>query len=264
MARVLSLLALLSLPAASAVRMEGGLAALGLEEENQTADLEVQGPPLDKTYFVFLEVYMLAGTDAAGMWSAAVGALKGENVAGLVQVGENATEELAAGAFWHSEVTICPRSELVEADQKYLVELMKSQWIQNYAEVPVAWWQKRTGVSCHTVSFGGRDSDEDCSGVSYDDKLLSDRKAAIANADVEKAYKYFYGTADKSAQEVYEHFCVSSCAKLWSGKQYHPITRNCNYFASNVLKCAEGLSQSTPWLTVSKLRHIFSCDKCES
>lgn len=221
----LSLVALLAVPAASAMRVE----TAALEAAKDGTASQMARAALDKDYFVFLEVYMLAGD------------------------------------WWHSEVTICPKESLASQDQQHLSKLLEDQFIKQYVEVPVAWWEARSAVGCYSLAYGSTDSQESCSGVSMVAKGLAERRAANPDADVQKVHKYFYGTSDKSAEQVYDQICKTSCGSDWSGEKYDRITRNCDRWAFTVLKCGLGLSGGNTMALGAKPMHttfFFQCPSC--
>lgn len=47
-----------------------------------------------------------------------------------------------------------------------------------------------------------------------------------------------------------------TCVSNWSGRDYNPLTNNCNTYTSTVLKCVYGLSDAKPHLGVSDLRTV--------
>merc|ERR1739845_99419 len=91
------------------------------------------------------------------------------------------------------------------------------------------------------------------------------------------AYKelFFYGVSGDggarkgiSGEEAYRAVChgqmnaisvattLPSCVSNWAGRDYNPLTNNCNTFTSTVLKCVYGLSDAKPHLGVSDLRNV--------
>jgi len=215
----------------------------------------------DGAFFVILEVYMLKGTESSRSSKKASEAISGKNIAGLVEVADTETSNATqnSGAFYHSEVLICPRNFMTGSDVKYLEKKVKSLgWWTKYKLIPESKWESMD-VRCQTLSYGGSDDEDECSGVSHFNQQLSARRAGIGNADLNHVWKYVYGTGDKSAQQVKDYVCRGSCGADWSGYNYNPVTRNCNFFSSTVMNCAYGLSQSTPNLGVSDMRSVWSC-----
>ncbi|CAK0824081.1 unnamed protein product [Prorocentrum cordatum] len=190
------------------------------------------------------------------------GAVSGQNVAGLAQITEGTNVTEMSGAFYHSEVVFCDRSGFQAADVTYLEDLLKGSWWSSYQDIPVEWWEQRH-ASCHTLSYGGGYSSESCSGIYKYSQYLSSRRAGIGNADTGAAYKYIYGTTDFDASSARDVVCGGHCGLEWSSDAYHPVTRNCNYFSSTMMSCVLGLSQSTPNLGVSDMRHIWKCSSCK-
>lgn len=216
----------------------------------------------DGRYFVFLEVYELQGSRSWESSKMASDAALGRNVAGLAQITEglNATE--GSGAFYHSEVVFCDRSGFQAADLAYLEDLLKGSWWSSYQEIPVGWWEQRH-ASCTTLSYGGGYNNASCSGIYPYSQRLSTRKAGIGNADTGAAYKYIYGTTDFAASTAMDVVCGGRCGLDWSSAAYHPVSRNCNFFSSTMLSCILELSQSTPNLGVSDMRHVWKCSNCK-
>ena len=46
------------------------------------------------------------------------------------------------------------------------------------------------------------------------------------------------------------------CVSNWGGRDYNPLTNNCNTFTSTVLKCVYGFSDAKPHLGVSDMRTV--------
>jgi len=237
-------------------RMRGAASAELKEGAAQT------GIRHDGRYFVFLEVYELQGSRSWESSKMASEAVVGRNVAGLAQIAEGTNTSEKSGAFYHSEVVFCDRSGFQAADQTYLEDLLKGSWWSNYQEIPVEWWEQRH-AACTTLSYGGGYSEASCSGIYQYSQYLSTRRAGIGNADTGAAYKYIYGTTDFDSGIAKDVVCGGHCGMDWSSSAYHPISRNCNYFSSTMMSCILDLSQSTPGLGVSDLRHIWKCDHCK-
>jgi len=207
-------------------------------------------------YFVFLEVYMLKKSTLSDMSAASSAAADiagfvqlGGSGSGASQAGGNSSE--ASGALYHSEVLICPRSDFDDEAQRFLEQTIDTMW--NYEELKKEWWQQATEVMCQTLSYGSR-------GISWFKQRLSEAKSGISNADLEQVEKFIYGTSDRSASDAKDIVTADSCHDYWTGKEYHPVSRNCNYFSKAVLDCGFGLSQSLPNLGISSTRWLWSCD----
>lgn len=127
------------------------------------------------------------------------------------------------------------------------------------------------------LGYGGANCGSGCCGSPHrHDQThyeLNSRKAVIGNAMGEYKELYLYGTSDDLGGEAaYRAVChghmnavemstgLPQCVSNWAGRDYNPLTNNCNTFTSAVLKCVYGLSDAKPHLGVSDMRTV-SCPK---
>mmetsp|Transcript_6215 Transcript_6215/g.13410 ORF Transcript_6215/g.13410 Transcript_6215/m.13410 type:complete len:157 (-) Transcript_6215:124-594(-) len=108
---------------------------------------------------------------------------------------------------------------------------------------------------------------------------LNSHRAVISNAMEDYKELYFYGVSGSaggdvdgiSGEDAYKSVChgfmnavemgtLPKCVSNWAGRDYNPLTNNCNTFTSTVLKCVYGFSDAKPHLGVSDLRNV----KCPS
>jgi len=211
-----------------------------------------ESPPADKNNFIFVEIYQLKGANWKGMKRA----VQGKDIADEEQKEEE--ESLAEGVtsasttlIYHTEVTICPRDQFSDQKQRELEKMINE--VYKYQKVKEDWWRSSGDAHCEALSYGS-------GGVEHYNQTFSKAMSGINNADLEKVWKYVYGTSDLSAKEGLDAVTFDMCSDYWSGDNYHPIKRNCNFFTSTILKCGFELSQMLPPIGPSSTRKVWTCE----
>ncbi|KAL9186056.1 hypothetical protein ACHAXT_005294 [Thalassiosira profunda] len=194
---------------------------------------------------------------------------------------------------YHTEVIVCPR-DTFSADPSFLstldtmVEgLLPSSFDASaapdatkspFAAVDEQQWTTQTQPGCVQLGYGGANCGMGCCGSPHkqDNRnyALNSRNAVISNADGSQKELYLYGvsgsadgTGGMSGEDAYKAVChghmnaleygkLPMCVSNWAGRDYNPLTNNCNTFTSTVLKCVYGFSDAKPDLGVSDLRTV--------
>lgn len=149
--------------------------------------------------------------------------------------------------LFHTETIICDGAGFTDKQQQQL-----KQWEAKRTslftvtslfrqELDVTEW-KMVLATCTALSFMSinvPDESQPCTGIGMQRRpqTLSDLTAQISNADDSRTEIYFYGATTKSAHDVYEEICGSSCGQSWASAKYNAVTENCNYFTQTVLAC---------------------------
>lgn len=147
-------------------------------------------------------------------------------------------------------------------------------------------WSKQSEPGCVQLGYGGANCGSSCCGSPHKQQnrnyALNSQQAVIGNAMGELKELYFYGVSSGSTdastvtgggnngisgEEAYKAVChghmnaiemgkVPMCVSNWTGRDYNPLTNNCNTYTSTVLKCVYGLSDAKPHLGVSDMKTV--------
>ena len=190
--------------------------------------------------------------------------------------------------IFHTEVIVCPR-ETFAKDQSFLDTLdglldtlMPSRFDvhtkdttptkESFAHIKKRQWKKQSEPGCVQLGYGGANCGMGCCGSPHlhDNRnyALNSQVAVIDNAMGEDKELYFYGVSRGDdaidGNDAYKAVChghmnsiemgdLPKCVSDWAGRDYNPLTNNCNTFTSTILKCIYGLSDAKPKLGVSDL-----------
>lgn len=218
-------------------------------------------PKYNGKYFVFLDLHMLM----EGVSS--VSSAQSSSAQSSIQIAEGGDESAAetkAGAFWHSEVLLCDRSQFSKADVSIFEKQLQSVWY--YKEIEKSFWKNvaRGEARCIKLGFGGTGLKQSCSGVFSHSQKFYEGKAGIADVDSNEVYRYIYGTTDLDPSQARDEFCAGSCGMDWAGVEYGAVARNCNYFSATLLFCIFNLHQHLPPVGLSHMKLIFACPRCRN
>ncbi|KAL7541802.1 hypothetical protein ACHAXR_011233 [Thalassiosira sp. AJA248-18] len=146
-----------------------------------------------------------------------------------------------------------------------------------FAVIEKEQWSKQSEQGCVQLGYGGANCGTGCCGSpsKYQNRnyALNSQNAVIGNAMGDFKELYFYGTSGSSVggddvrisgEDAYKSVChghmnaiemgqLPKCVSNWAGRDYNPLTNNCNTFTSTVLKCVYGLSDAKPNLGVSDM-----------
>jgi len=195
-------------------------------------------------YLVFLEVYSIGSLSS----SSAVPVLEGEEAPeGFDEVGGQDAGGGGLFELYHSEFTICPSSGFAGSG---LARLQAWKGSDRYHLLPTWWWESHDN-DCKLLAYGGSRNSDQCSGIILRDQKISARYSPIRTAKLDRAWKYFYGFSDLSAEALKGRMCEGGCGANWAGASYNPLTNNCNTMTATGLECIMGLSGKLPKLGVS-------------
>ena len=147
-----------------------------------------------------------------------------------------------------------------------------------FVEIEKEQWSKQSVAGCTQLGYGGANCGSSCCGSPHRlenrNYALNSNQAVISNAMGEYKELYFYGlsggsTTDEkvvgiSGDDAYKAVCHGhmnaiemgsqpKCQSNWAGRDYNPLTNNCNTFTSSVLKCVYGFSDAKPQLGMSDM-----------
>lgn len=148
-----------------------------------------------------------------------------------------------------------------------------------FAPIDKEQWSKQAAPGCVQLGYGAANCGLGCCGSPHNhhnsNYALNSDKAVISNAMGGDKELFFYGVSGGggslpgiSGEDAYWAVChgqmnaiavattLPSCVSNWAGRDYNPLTNNCNTFTSTVLKCVYGLSDSKPHLGVSDLKTV--------
>lgn len=152
-----------------------------------------------------------------------------------------------------------------------------------YVEVSKEMWSRQNEPGCVELGYGGANCGSACCGSPHRHEqrnyALGSTEAVIGNAMSEYKELYLYGVSGGGGsvgrssngiggEEAYEAVChghmnavemgsgMPKCVSDWAGRDYNPLTNNCNTYTSAVLKCVYGLSDKKPGLGVSDMRTV--------
>eukprot|EP00580_Thalassiosira_gravida_P010005 CAMPEP_0201629696 /NCGR_PEP_ID=MMETSP0493-20130528/4278_1 /ASSEMBLY_ACC=CAM_ASM_000838 /TAXON_ID=420259 /ORGANISM="Thalassiosira gravida, Strain GMp14c1" /LENGTH=337 /DNA_ID=CAMNT_0048100737 /DNA_START=99 /DNA_END=1112 /DNA_ORIENTATION=- len=202
--------------------------------------------------------------------------------------------------IFHTEVIVCPRGTFKDAAFLNMLDgklntLVPSRFDETgvqasdaktpFASIDKDQWSKQSEPGCVQLGYGGANCGVGCCGSPHKHQntnyALNSREAVISNAMGDYKELYFYGVSGSaggdvggiSGENAYKSVChgfmnavemgtLPKCVSNWAGRDYNPLTNNCNTFTSTVLKCVYGLSDANakPHLGVSDLRNV----KCPS
>jgi len=193
--------------------------------------------------------------------------------------------------IFHTEVIVCPR-ETFSKDTAFLNMLdgmsntlapsrfdetsVQDSTKSSYVAIEKEQWSKQSEPGCVQLGYGGANCGMGCCGSPHKHQntnyALNSQEAVIGNAMGDHKEMYFYGVSGSagggeegiSGDDAYKAVChghmnaiemgaVPMCVSNWAGRDYNPLTNNCNTFTSTVLKCVYGLSDAKPHLGVSDM-----------
>mmetsp|Transcript_21216 Transcript_21216/g.46033 ORF Transcript_21216/g.46033 Transcript_21216/m.46033 type:complete len:347 (+) Transcript_21216:156-1196(+) len=153
-----------------------------------------------------------------------------------------------------------------------------------FAAIEKDQWSKQSEPGCVQLGYGGANCGSGCCGSPHKQQnrnyALSSTEAVIGNAMGDYKELYFYGVSGSvstvgvgggdngiSGEEAYKAVChghmnaiemgkFPMCVSNWTGREYNPLTNNCNTYTSTVLKCVYGLSDAKPHLGVSDMKSV--------
>ena len=140
-------------------------------------------------------------------------------------------------------------------------------------------WSTQAAPGCVQLGYGGANCGGGCCGAPHKRQnshyALNSRRAVIGNALGDQKEVFLYGASGRgesgagdhgtSGEDAYRAVChgqmnaisaptaLPACVSGWAGRDYNPLTNNCNTFTSTILKCVYGLSDAKPRLGVSDL-----------
>jgi len=192
--------------------------------------------------------------------------------------------------LFHTEVVVCPREpfkdtaflNFLEGKLKTLTpsKFDETASLKDTAQSPFVaiekeQWSKQSEPGCVQLGYGGANCDMGCCGSPHKHQnsnyALSSKDAVIGNAMGDHKELYLYGVSGSvggdeviSGEDAYKAVChghmnaiemgvTPVCVSNWAGKDYNPLTNNCNTFTSTVLKCVYGFSDAKPHLGVSDM-----------
>lgn len=195
--------------------------------------------------------------------------------------------------LFHTEVVVCPRetfkdSEFLNMLNGKLNTLSPSRFDETsvrgaskspFVAIDKGQWSKQSEPGCVQLGYGGANCAMGCCGSPHKHQntnyALSSQQAVIENAMGGYKELYLYGVSGSaggdggiSGEDAYKTVChghmnaiemggkLPACVSNWAGRDYNPLTNNCNTFTSTILKCVYGLSDAKPHLGVSDMINV--------